>query len=170
MNTTACFVVAFSIRSFCVIILKLLCSVAPVIGRFPITSHPYFFLGCVRMLTEPFLCLFTYISHRYIRFGYAPYLSNKKRSVQNTVLQHILRTHLLRRKDEADVYIFFSSIHCISQESPSLLRFDSFSSFLFSFSRGDFSISTPFKRQCSSYDIAFFFDSSYSFFCFSANF
>ena len=126
MNTTACFVVAFSIRSFCVIILKLLCSVAPVIGRFPITSHPYFFLGCVRMLTEPFLCLFTYISHRYIRFGYAPYLSNKKRSVQNTVLQRILRTHLMHRKEEGNAYIFSSSIHYIFLEFPSLLRFDSF--------------------------------------------
>ena len=150
MNTTACFVVAFSIRSFCVIILNLLGLVAPVIGRFPITSHPYFFPCRIRMLTDPFLCLFTYISHRYIRFGYAPYLSNKKRLVQNTVLQRILRTHLLRSKYEVDVYIFSSSIHYIFLELPSLLRFDSFSSFLFSFSRGDFSISTPFKRQYSS--------------------
>ena len=150
MNTTACFVFAFSIRSFCVIILKLLCSVAPVIGIFPITSYPYFFWCCVRMLTEPFICLFTYISHRYIRFGYAPYLSNKKRSVQNTVLQHILRTHLLRRKDEADAYIFFSSIHYIFLELPFLSRFDSLSSFLLKTSRGDFLISLPFIRQYSS--------------------
>ena len=150
MNTTACFVVAFSIRSFCVIILKLLGSVAPVIGRLPITGHPYFFLCRIRMLTEPFLCLFTYISHRYIRFGYAPYLSNKKRSVQNTVLQHILRTHLLRSKDEADAYIFSSSIHYIFLELPSLLRFDSFSSFLFNTSRGDSLISLPFSRRYSS--------------------
>lgn len=65
MNTTACFVVAFSIRSVCVIIIKLFSSVTPVIGRFPITSHPYFFLCRIRMLTEPFLCHFTYVCHNY---------------------------------------------------------------------------------------------------------
>ena len=91
-------------------------------------------------------CLLRHHIHNY----HAIYSCNKKRSVQNTVIQHILRTHLLRRKDEADVYIFSSSIHYISQESPSLLRFDSFSSFCFSFSRGDSFGSMPTLRQYSS--------------------
>lgn len=151
MNTTACFVVAFSIRSFCVIILKLLCSVAPQPCLCEGSCIESLLYCGIRVLGQPlFLKLTKCLLRHHIHNYHAIYSCNKKRSVQNTALQHILRTHLLLRKDEDDAYIFFSSIHYIFLELPSLSRFDSFSSFCFSFSRGDFSISTPFKRQYSS--------------------
>ena len=105
----------------------------------------------IRVLGQPlFLKLTKCLIRHHIHNCHAIYSYNKKRSVQNTFLQHILRTHLLRRKEEGNAYIFSSSIRYIFLEFPSLLRFDSFSSFCFSSSRGDFSISTPFNRQCSS--------------------
>lgn len=151
MNTIACLVVAFSIRSFCVIILNYLVWLhhSHVSAKAPASkacstvasgcadNHSFLsWLSVFFVITFIIITQFTRVI--------------KKRSVQNTVLQYILRTHLLRRKDEADVYIFSSSIHYISQESPSLLRFDSFSSFCFSFSRGDSFGSMPTLRQYSS--------------------
>ena len=151
MNTTACFVVAFSIRSFCVIILNLLCSVAPQPCLCEGSCIESLLYCGIRVRGQPlFLKLTKCLLRHHIHNYHAIYSYNKKRSVQNTVLQHILRTHLLRRKDEADVYIFFSSIHCIFLELPSSLRFDSFSSFCFSFSRGDSFGSIPNLRQYSS--------------------
>ena len=151
MNTTACFVVAFSIRSFCVIILNLLGSVAPQPCLCEGSCIESLIYCGIRVRGQPlFLKLTKCLLRHHIHNYHAIYSCNKKRSVQNTVLQRILRTHLLRRKDEAYVYIFFSSIHCIFLELPSLLRFDSFSSFCFSFSIGDSFGSMPTLRQYSS--------------------
>ena len=133
------------------IILKLFGSVAPQPCLCEGSCIESLLYSGIRMRGQPlFLKLTKCFLRHHIHNYHAIYSCNKKRSVQNTVLQHILRTHLLRRKDEVDVYIFSSSIHCIFLELPSLLRFDSFSSFCFSFSRGDSFGSMPTLRQYSS--------------------
>ena len=119
MNTTACFVVAFSIRSFCVIILNLLCSVAPQPCLCEGSCIESLLYCGIRVRGQPlFLKLTKCLLRHHIHNYHEIYSCNKKRSVRNTVLQHILRTHLLRRKDEADAYILSSSIHYIFLELP----------------------------------------------------